>query len=156
VSNKEQLNKAFEVRYRTGYLATKSAMPAPAPSLVELLESPLDATAIGLAGQAKPDSRRPGSYRVRITVDLRDVHLNRNDDHFTGAFDLSFLYPASQSIKIKTVRVDIPEDQLAQAMQEGYEVNVAGLEGQTGEIHVAVRDRATGAGGSLHIPLAPQ
>jgi hypothetical protein len=110
----ELSSKTLEVRYRPrpGYLATQSA-PAPVPSLEDLMESPLDATAIGLAAQATPDPERPGAYRVHVTVDLRDISLERKDGQFTGAFDVSFLFPDS-SAKIKTYPIDItiPEPSL--------------------------------------------
>jgi hypothetical protein len=156
VSNKELSNNTLEVRYRAGYLATKSPMPAAASSLQQLLESPLNATAIGLAAQATPDPRQQGLYRVRITVDLRDVHLDRDADHFTGVLDLSFPGPVTQSVNVRTIWINIPEDRLANALQQGYVVNASGIDGQTGAIHLAVTDRATGAVGSLRIPLARQ
>jgi VWFA-related protein len=154
VSNRELQNNAFEVRYRAGYVATKSTTPPPASTLSELLESPLNATTIGLSALATPDPSRPGSYRVRITVDLRDLHLDRGNGHFIGAIDLSFLHPATQSVITRTIRIDIAEGDLARSFEEGYVVNAIGIDGQTGQIHLAVRDRATGAAGSLRIALA--
>jgi hypothetical protein len=157
LSGKELSNRTPEVRYRPGYLATKSALPAPAPSLEDMMESPLDATAIGIAAQAAPDPERSGSYQVRITVDLRDIHFERKDGHLTGAFDLSLLFP-SQAVKTKTypVEITVTQDQLAKTMEQGYLLRASGIDSQPGEIQVAVRDRATGAAGSLRIPLARQ
>jgi VWFA-related protein len=151
-------SKTTEARYRPGYLATKSALPAPAPSLADLMESPLDATAIGLSAQATPDPERFGFYRLRITVDLRDIHLERKDGRLAGGFDVSFLFPNSQSAKIKTypVEIAIAEDRLAETIKQGYSLRASGLDGTPGEIFVAVRDRATGAAGSLRIPFARQ
>ncbi len=157
VSGKELSNRTPEVRYRPGYLATKSALPAPAPSLEDLMESPLDATAIGIAAQAAPDPERSGFYQVRITVDLRDIRLERKEGRFTAAFDLSVLLP-SQPAKPKTfpIEITLSEDQLAKAMEQGYLLQATGITGAPGELQVAVRDRATGAAGSLRIPLARQ
>ena len=76
------------MRYRPGYLATKSIQPAAVPSLEELIETPLDATAVGIAAQAGPDPR-PGSYQLHLTVDLRDVHLDREEGRLLGVIDLS-------------------------------------------------------------------
>jgi VWFA-related protein len=156
LSDKELSNKTVEVRYRPGYLATKSILPAAVPSLEELIETPLDATAIGLAARAEPDPQQPGSYRLRLTVDLRDVHLDREEGRLLGAIDLSFRLPGSQAIRTMTTRLDITEAQLAQALEQGYVVNVSGVNAGPGDIFVSVRDRATGAAGSLRIPLARQ
>ncbi len=156
LADKELSKKPPEVRYRPGYLATRSAAPAAVPSLEELMETPLDATAIGLAAQAVPDPRQPGSFQLRVTVDLHDVHFDREEGHFLGALDLSFLLPGSQSIRTTTMHLDIAEDQLTQAIEQGYAVKVSVVNGQPGEVFMSVRDRATGAAGSLRIPLAPK
>jgi VWFA-related protein len=156
LSGKELSSRHIEVRYRPGYLATKSALPAATPSLDELMETPLDATTIGLAAQAVADPEHAASYRLRITVDLRDVHLDREEGHYLGALDMSFLLPGSRSVRTVAMRVDIPEAQFAQAIEGGYAVNVSGVNAPPGEIQVVVRDRATGAAGSLRIPLARQ
>ena len=156
--SRELSSKTLELHYRPGYLATKSALPAPAPSLEDLLESPLDATGIGLAAQATPDPDRPNAYQVRVSVDLRDIRLERKDGQFTGAFEVSFLFPNSQSAKTKTIPIEIAfsEEQFAKEMERGYLLRASGIEGATGEIFVAVRDRATGAAGSLRIPFPPK
>ena len=106
-------------------------------------------------GQAMPDAQHPGLYEVRVTVDLHDIQLDRKDGHFTGAFDLSVVKPSPKgAVMTGTAAVDLTDEQLAKALENGFPVKVAGAEPESGEIRVVVRDRATGTAGSLRVPVA--
>jgi len=145
----------LEVHYRPGYLATKVAVPATAPILEELYDGRVNSARIGLVGQATPDAQHPGLYEVRVTVDLHDIQLDRKDGHFAGAFDLSVVKPSSNGkVMTGTAAVNLTEDQLGKALENGFPIRVAGAEPESGEIRVVVRDRATGTAGSLRIPVA--
>jgi VWFA-related protein len=145
----------LEVHYRPGYLATKVAIPATAPTPEELYGGRVNSARIGLVGQATPDAQHPGLYNLRVTVDLHDIQLDRKDGHFTGSFDLSFLKPSAKgTVMTGSVAVNLTDEQLAKALENGFPVMVAGAEPLSGEIRVVVRDRATGTAGSLRIPAA--
>jgi VWFA-related protein len=147
--------QTLEVHYRPGYLATKVAVPASAPTLEELYNGRVNSARIGLMGQATPDAQHPGLYEVRVTVDLHDIQLDRKDGHFIGAFDLSVLKPSSKgTVMTGTAAVNLTDEQLAKALENGFPVMVTGAEPESGEIRVVVRDRATGTAGSLRIPVA--
>jgi VWFA-related protein len=144
----------FEIHYRPGYIATKVAAAPPPPSLAELFYDPLEYTSIGLAGQVVPQVEHPGLYDVRLTVDLHDIHLERKNGKLNGAFDLSIPNPASKgTAKTVTFALDFTDAQLAGALEQGGTVTLAGVEAESGKIRVAVRDRATGATGSLLFPV---
>lgn len=145
----------LEVHYRPGYLATKVAVPPTAPTPEKLYDGRVNSARIGLMGQAAPDVQHPGLYEVRVTVDLHDIQLDRKDGHFVGAFDLSVLNPSSKgAVMTGTAAVNLTDEQLAKALENGFPVMVAGAEPQLGEIRVVVRDRATGTAGSLRVPVA--
>jgi VWFA-related protein len=147
--------QTLEVHYRPGYLATKAAVPATAPTLEELYDGRINSARIGLVGQATPDAQHPGLYEVRVTVDVHDIQLDRKDGHFTGAFDVSVLKPsANGTVMSGSVAVNFTDEQLAKALENGFPVKVAGAEPESGEIRVVVRDRATGTAGSLRVPVA--
>jgi VWFA-related protein len=147
----------LEVHYRPGYLATKIALPPPSPTLSELLNGAVNSGGIGLAAQATPNVEHPGLYDVHVTVDLHDIHLDRKDDHFAGAFDLSVPNPSVQrTVRTGTAVVSLTDGQLVKALESGYKIALIGAEPENGEIRVVVRDRATGAAGSLRIPIAKQ
>jgi len=147
----------LEVRYRPGYLATKVALPPPAPTPQELFAGRVNSARIGLTAEAAPQPRHPGLYDVRVTVDLHDIHLEQHDGHFTGAFDLSVPNPATKgTVRTGTIAIDLLEKQVAAALESGFVVNVGGAEAESGEVRVVVRDRATGIAGSLRVPVPIQ
>jgi VWFA-related protein len=157
--------QTFETNYRTGYLATKAAVPPPAPTPEELFKSRLNSSAIGIVAQAMPEAlhgnsqpvldSQPVLYDVRVTVDLHDIHLEPKDGHFIGAFDLSVPIPSAKGmVKTVNVAVDLTDRQLAAALENSGVITLTGVEAESGEIRVVVRDRATGLGGSLRVPVA--
>jgi hypothetical protein len=146
-------NKDLVLHYRSGYLATKVALPAPAPTPDALFAGRAESASIGLSAQFTP-ARRPGFYDLRVMVDLHDIHLDRNDGHFTGALDLSIPNPSARGI-VNTggVAIDLTDEQFAEALEHGLPVSVTGAESDGGVIRVVVRDRATGIAGSLRVPV---
>jgi VWFA-related protein len=152
--NKAPDKQTLEVRYRPGYLATKIAVPTPSPTAGELLGNPVTSARIGLAAHATPEAQHPGFYDVSLTVDLHDIHLELKDGHFTGTFDVSVPNPSSKGI-VNTggVAVNLTDEQLAKALEQGFNVSMAGAKSESDEIRVVVRDRTTGIAGSLRIPV---
>ncbi len=55
-----------------------------------------------------------------------------------------------------TAAVNLTDEQLAKALENGFPVRVSGAEALSGEIRVVVRDRATGTAGSLRVPVTKQ
>lgn len=150
-----KLANSCEIRYRLGYLATKVALPPPAPSPQELYEGPMDSTGIGISAQAAPDAAHPGLFDVAVTVDLRDVHLESKDGHFIGAIDLSIPDPSAQhTVKNATIPIDLTQDQLTTALASGLSGTVNAVAPQAGQIRVVVRDHSTGLAGSVRVPVA--
>ena len=149
-----KLDKSAEIHYRTGYLATKIDAPTPAPSLQQLLNAPLQFSGIGLTAQASEDSEHAGLYDLHVTVDLHDIHLDHKEGRSTGTFDISVPNPSVPgTVKSATAVVDLTDEQLPQALESGFPVQITGVESKSGEIRVVVRDRATEAAGSLRIPV---
>ncbi len=146
--------KGLETHYRSGYFATKAAVAPPPPKLANLFDDPLESTRIGLAAQAAPDARRPGRYDLRVTVDLHDIHLDRKDGRFTGAFELAAPIPSSKdTFTTGTVSINLTDADLAAALENGFTCVFGGIQADSGEIRLVVRDRATGIAGSLRVPV---
>ena len=139
-------DQVAELHYRSGYLATKTALSPPTLTLAELVENQLASSGIGLAGQATPTAGRPGLYDLRVTVDLHDIHLDHKGGRFTGAFDYAVPNPLPPRGTFKTgsVNMDLNEAQFADALQNGFTLLIRGVGPDSGGIRVAVRDRATG------------
>jgi hypothetical protein len=152
------------LRYRENYFAMKPFSTKPGseaenrPSLEHLLSDPLDATQIGLLANATPDPTRPGVFNVQVSVDLHDVQLGNQDGKWVGTVEVSFHLESSKAFQVLTRPIEIPEDQLATALERGIVVAHSiewPIESQrkATSLRVVVEDKASGAAGSLRIPL---
>jgi len=80
--------------------------------------------------------------------------LERKEERFVGSFDLSLPNPAMKgTFRTGTITVDLPDVKYAEAMEKGFVVTASGVQPETGEIRVVVRDRGANAAGSLRIPV---
>ncbi len=138
--------RSLVAHYRPGYVATRQTGG-------ELVQSPLDLTGVGLTAQLRQDPAKPGLREMHLTVDLHDVRLEASNGRLRGAFDLMLLTPGSHSLLYEAVQVGIAQAHLEAALANGYSVSVSGLNVQSGELRVAVRDRSTGIAGSLRVPV---
>jgi len=145
----------LEIHYRPGYLATKEEVATggglpQALALARLFGNPLDDTGLGLTARFEPDPR-PGLYHVYVTVDLHDVHLEREGNRSVGKVELAF--PFGSEIRGLTVGIDLTDGELADALKTGFEMLGRGVKASGDFIRVAVRDPSTGLAGSLTIPV---
>jgi VWFA-related protein len=161
IANKAGAKKAaLEIRYRPGYLAVANLRPADpaavaAASVKSLFESPLNATSLGLTAAITPAGR--GNYQVSVTVDLHDLHLERQSDRFLGSIETSFMVEGSSALRSLNAKIQLTEDQLPSALQGGLVLKDSFMaEGENPVLRIVVRDPATGALGSLRVPLSPQ
>jgi VWFA-related protein len=149
------------LRYRENYFAARIA-PAPAPApvaserpkLETLLKDPLDATQLRVTAETMPDPAKPGFWQVHVTVDLHDVHLEKQDNIWEGGVDVSLSIDGSRGFRTISAKVKIPDAALAASLEKGITVNdsIDG-NGLTGRLRVVAQDRATGAVGSIRVPL---
>jgi hypothetical protein len=60
----------------------------------------------------------------------------------------------SKTVRTVTSKVEIPEKQLAAALERGIAVNDSiGVNGTAGDLRIVAQDTATGAAGSVTVPL---
>jgi hypothetical protein len=91
---------------------------------------------------------------VRVSVDLRDVHLEHQDAQWVGAVNVSFYLEGAKSAQTLTRKIEIPEKDLATALDKGTSVEVSvRLDKPAEDLRVVAQDQATGAAGSLRVPL---
>ena len=115
----------LEARYRPGYVATRQEVAKAAPP--------------------------PGLYQVRVTVDLHDVHLEREGSRSVGRIEVAF--PFGAIARVRTIGIDLADDQLAADLRTGFVITASGIEASGESVRVVVRDPSTGVAGSLRIPL---
>jgi VWFA-related protein len=150
--------RGVRVRYREKYFASRTLAEASGhPTLSELLKGPLDATQLELITETLPDRARPGCWQVRASVDLYGVHLENQNNTWSGAVDVSFFVEGSKTARTITRKVEIPDKQLAAALEKGIAVNDSiAMNGPAGELRIVAQDRATGAAGSVRVLLGPR
>jgi VWFA-related protein len=160
----EVARPGVSVRYREAYFAAKT-MPAPTPapaandhpalpSLETLIRDPLDATQVRLVAETMPDPAKPGFQQVHVSVDLHDVHLEKLDNMWVGGVDVSLSIEGSRAARTITTKVKIPDALLASALEKGIAVNDSiEADSRAARLRIVVQDRATGAVGSIRVPL---
>ena len=151
-------DQRLEVHYRSGYLATKDEAPATtakdAPNLTELMESPMNSSGIGLGARAELNTGHQGFSGVSVTVDIHDVKMERRTGHFVGKLDIAMPgLSLQQNVRKGEVTLNLTDAQFASALENGYTFTIKGVEFDTRKIRLVVRDRATGAAGSLLVTL---
>lgn len=143
------------VRYREKYFSSGSPAPEDGrAALQSLLKEPLDATQLQLIAQAEPDAARPGFSQVQVSIDLRDVHLEKQNNAWVGALDVSFLVEGSHLTRTVARSIRISTDQLEAALEQGVSVTDSVAVDRGGrELRIVAQDRATGSAGSVTILL---
>lgn len=71
-----------------------------------------------------------------------------------GGVDVSLSVEGSRTFRTVTTKFKIPDAGLAAALGKGITVNDSiAFDGHTGELRIVAQDRATGAVGSIRVPL---
>ena len=148
--------KSVNLRFRQGYFATKtdSTPPAAATTLSQLLQDPLDATAIGIHASTTADATQPGTVQVHVIVDLHDIHLEHRNNIASGSVDVSLFVERSKTARTITRKIEIPEEQVAEALEKGVEIDGSvQSDSRSGIVRIVALDPSTGASGSVRVPL---
>ena len=148
-----------DVLHRSGYYGF-GASPSDAREVSEALASPFGAAGIGLLAAAEPIPDEPGRFRVTLAVDVNDIDLTREADHWAGslAIAMSFYTPSldeytNRPAVVYAVRLTEAQFAAAQQLMNLIVPYVVETDGLSGHLRVAVHDPATGATVSLWVPL---
>ncbi len=144
---------------RKNYLA--SPMPQKRANINEVAAEMLDATQIGVMAATAPDPSRPGIHVAQVRVSAADLQFERRGDKWTASFDLGLAIETggrSSDVSVKTINLpELTEDQLRQAFTGGLDIdNTVPSPPQPGTLRVVVQDKASGAVGSVRVPIAPK
>ena len=127
--------------------------------LAELLSSPLDATRIGLTGAVGPAGDGAGFELVAL-VDIDDLLLVESAGRMRGSINVGLVFRDAADgtayvIPPATFPIDLTPEQVESFRQTGLIVQrFLDTEGRTGAVRVAVLEPATGASGSVWVPVA--
>jgi hypothetical protein len=152
--------KGVEVHHRQGYLADDTKIYTPRQrreAMTDAIQNPLDSTELGLRASIAPISGRPGFYKLALTLNVNELHLEHVKDRWIGNIDFGTHF--SQAVDFKgsyeTIRISLTEDRLRQTLQDGF-VFRREISSQPGELRVVVQDRSTGSIGSVRVPLGTE
>ena len=150
---------ALELRFRPYYFAYSQLINARAPEDAEsaraatvhaAFESPLNASGIGLA--AKATAANDG-YTVELTVDLRDLHFELENNRHVAHVEVNYLLEGARSFQTRAARIQLTDAELPGALKGGLSVkNSFAVEGNSA-LRIVVRDPSTGLLGSMRVPL---
>jgi VWFA-related protein len=159
----EVLREGVGLRHRPGYFAFRGVSDAaPARGLAEFLIGPLDATEITLVGLARTASDGSGSYELLVLAEMRDLNLVKEDDAWVGEIDFVGFFQSAEDgsaslLPAETFPLRMTEEQYQQALVTGFLIQKpVDTEGQSGRLRFVVRDRRTGAAGSLWVSVGSQ
>jgi hypothetical protein len=89
-----------------------------------------------------------------VHIDPHDLALEHDNARQSFGVDVSFHVEASTKVLTKTLKFQIPDDQFAAFLEKGIETVESIDAAEGGEaVRVVVQDRATGAAGSVTVPL---
>ncbi len=127
--------------------------------LNESMQNPLEATRIGLRASALPLEGQPGVYRLEVTLNLDDLHLEHQKDRWVAKLAFGTLLLPSESMKgsIETIQLSLTEDRLRASLKNGYSLRRKLVAGDaSGRLRVVLEDASTGAIGSVSVPIGKQ
>jgi len=152
-----------KLSYRKSFFATKLLSPphqVERTNMNQLATDPLEATDIGLKVIAYPAPATPTGLNVDVTVDIHDLQVQHQADHWVGAFDLGFALegtPSASSPVVSAINLNLTEDQMKVALTSGLVVaNTFAAPAQPGRLRVIVLDQNSGAAGSVKLSVKPR
>lgn len=151
------------VRYRQGYfaLAEPQLDEAQADNLMRASAwNPLDATGLGLTvGATRFESSGSNWVKLDVQIDGRDVVLQQKDGHWVGALDYLYIQRredgAVVTSAVRRLDIDLTSEQRERARAKGMQFSrIAELRPGAQLLMFVVRDPATGAIGTVRVPLS--
>ncbi len=152
--------KGVNLRHRKGYYATDLKQPTESQrkaSLDDVFETPLEATGIGVTALLEPYARQAGVFRVTLSFNLQELHLERERDNWVALIQLATYFPAAAKPNgtEESIKITLTERRLRESLANGYTLQRTMILGdRKGDMRLAIQDQVTGAAGSVKLQLA--
>jgi VWFA-related protein len=152
--------KSVDLRHRKGYYATDLKQPTEKQrqeTLNEIFATPLEATGIGMVARLEPYARQAGVFRLTMTFNLQELHLEREKNNWVALIQFATYFPASAKPNgtEESIKITLTEQRLRETLANGYTMQKLIIAGnRKGDLRLAIQDRATGAAGSVKLQLA--
>ncbi len=154
--------KGVHLRYRKGFFDLPE-LPQDAQARKAELDdaawSPLDARGIGIAARIVPSTTKPGSLEVVLVIDSTQVSMEKQADRWVGSLDVLFIQRDDNGNQYDgigdTINLRLAADNYAKFVNQGFIYNkIIGRSDRAKLLRIVVRDSASGAIGSITVPLA--
>jgi hypothetical protein len=161
-----KVNRAdLDVRHRAGYRAfpipAKPPVAKPGDDLLEEARSPIISTGIGMTARVVPNDPAAGSRDVTLSihVDPGAISIWRDGADWSISLGLAIAQFAPNGDPVKSVLgnvdVGVPASRYEQVLSQGFSFTRAIPLAETAtDVHIVLRDPASGATGSVIIPSA--
>jgi VWFA-related protein len=153
--------KGVHLRYRKGFFDLPE-FPQDEKTRKEQLAdaawSPLDATGLGIMAKIVPSTTKPGSLEIVLVIDSTQVALEHQADRWVGRLDVLFIQHDNNGNQYNglddTINLKLTADTYAKFVKDGFVYGkVVVRENRANTIRIVVRDSASGAIGSITVPL---
>lgn len=159
--------RGLHLQYRHGYYALpeeKAPVAAHNPTLAAVVNSPLDATGIGLVVQMVPEKNAGGhtrpTYLLKLQIDPRDVKFEHSGGSRLASLTLVTDEFSSKGVSLKyasqKIQIHLEPAVYQKALAEGMGFSESlplSIWDNAERIRVVIRDDLTGQMGSVDIPL---
>jgi VWFA-related protein len=152
--------KGMDLRHRKGYFATDLKQPTEKQgreSLQDIFTTPLEATGLGIVARLDPDPRQAGISQLTVTLNVQELHLEREKNAWVALIRLATYFPAAAKPNgtEESIKITLTERRLRESLANGYTVQQLVFAGnRSGDLRVAIQDRVTGSAGSVKLQLA--
>ena len=152
-------HKALSVRCRRGYFAADQPVTANSNgALLEAARSVVESPAVGLALNVPSNPLLAGPQNLVLKIDLRDIQFDFDGPHAKADLDIAFVQLAKDGRVIDKFKDRInlafpQETYLAFATQGWFYPRQLWIPREAEKLRVVVRDLATGATGSISVPV---
>jgi VWFA-related protein len=150
------------LRHRRGYFALSDRQDTSAEAqsaLQTALWSPVEATGLGIQARIQAIDLAARKVELRVNVGASQLRFGAADGHHKGNLDAIYLQLGAGDVIVAadplSYKLDVSEKEYQAILDRGYELRAPLLIGPTTKtLRVLVRDSASGALGSVTIPLA--
>jgi VWFA-related protein len=154
--------KGVRLRYRKGFFDLPEQPQDENLRKAELRDaawSPLDASGIGIAARVVNSKTKPGSLEIVLAIDSTQVNLQQQSDHWVGRLDVLFIQRDNDGQQYNglddTISLRFTAESYQKFVKNGFVYSkMVDRSDRAKTLRIVVRDSATGAIGSLTVPLA--
>ena len=150
-----------KLRYRKGYFDVAEKPQDNQSRLAELRDaewSPIDASAMGIAATVRPASNDPASIDITLKLDHSTIGLQQDQGRWQGRLDVLFVQRDDQGNEYggvdDTVNLNLTAETYRKLLAEDLAYHrVVARAAAAKLLRIVVRDAASGAMGSVTVPL---